>query len=175
MSGPRGVGHPDIASRDDISTLVIAFYGRAFADDLLGPVFVDVARLDLDAHLPVICDFWETVILRAGTYRRNALQVHADLHEKSPLTPEHFGRWLDLWTGTVDALFSGQRSELAKVQATRIAWSMSRRLMGESGSEFVTLQRASAGLLGAGAGVEPPGDAACDQGEHHTHGEEEQR
>jgi hemoglobin len=175
VSSPRDAGRPDIASRDDITTLVVAFYGRAFEDDLLGPVFVDVAHLDLDAHLPVMCDFWETVILRAGIYRRNALQVHSDLHGKSPLTPEHFGRWLDLWTATVDALFSGERSELAKVQATRIAWSMSRRLMGESGSEFVTLQRASAGLLGAGSGVEPPRDASRDQGEDHAHGEEQQR
>ena len=31
---------PDIADRDDISRLVAEFYRRAFADDLLGPVFV---------------------------------------------------------------------------------------------------------------------------------------
>jgi hemoglobin len=43
-------------------------------------------------------------------------------------------------------MFCGERSELAKVQAARIAWSMSRRLMGESGSEFVTLRRASSGV-----------------------------
>jgi hemoglobin len=135
VSSRGDVGRPDIASRDDISTLVVAFYGRAFEDDLLGPVFVDVARLDLDAHLPVMCDFWETVILRAGIYRRNALEVHADLHGRSPLTPEHFGRWLDLWTATVDALFSGERSELAKVQATRIAWWASRGVSSSLSSE----------------------------------------
>ncbi|MGH3782975.1 MAG: hypothetical protein ACRDRO_20720, partial [Pseudonocardiaceae bacterium] len=42
------------------------------ADDSLGPIFVDIAQLDLAAHLPVMCDFWETVLLRAGLYHRNA-------------------------------------------------------------------------------------------------------
>jgi len=42
-----GRGRPDLAGRDDIETLARAFYERAFADDLLGPVFVDVAQMVL--------------------------------------------------------------------------------------------------------------------------------
>lgn len=131
----------DIADRRDIDGLVRDFYGRAFADPLLGPVFVDVAHMDLEAHMPIMCDFWETVLFRAGLYKRNALNVHVDLHAKAPLTPEHFGRWIDLWNSTVDEHFAGDVAERAKVQAARIAWSMSRRLMGESGSQFVTITR----------------------------------
>jgi len=91
----------------------------------------------------VICDFWETVLFRAGLYRRNALQVHADLHAASPLSAGHFARWLALWTAAVDARFAGGKAELAKIQATRIAYSISRRLLGASGSEFVTIRRPS--------------------------------
>lgn len=134
----------DIANRQDVSDLVVAFYERAFKDELLGPVFIDVAHLDLAAHLPIMCDFWETVLFRTGAYKQNALLVHTTLHQKSPLTAVHFSRWLELWTGTVDTMFSGEKAELAKLQASRIAWSMSRRLMGESGSEFITIKRASA-------------------------------
>lgn len=133
----------DIGTHEDVVALIKAFYARAFADDLLGPIFVDVAHMDLVEHLPVMCDFWETVLFRAGTYRGNALNVHVDLHERAPMTAEHFGRWVDLWHGTVDDLFAGPTSEFAKVQASRIAWSISRRLMGESGSEFITVQRAT--------------------------------
>jgi len=130
---------PDLADRGDVEALVRAFYRRAFADDLLGPVFRG-ARMDLEAHLPVMCDFWQTVLFRAGLYRRNALQVHADLHAAA-LRREHFARWLALWTATVDDSFAGPKAELAKTQAGRIAYSISRRLLGQSGSEFVTLQR----------------------------------
>jgi hemoglobin len=134
----------DITTRADVLRLVERFYERAFTDDLVGPIFTDIAEMDLAAHLPVMGDFWETVLFRTGSYRRNALRVHAELHARAPLTPEHFGRWLDLWKSTVDDLFAGPKAELAKTQATRVAWSMSRRLMGESGSEFVTLTRGSA-------------------------------
>ncbi|MBL7493748.1 group III truncated hemoglobin [Frankia sp. AgB1.9] len=131
----------DIAGRDDIAALITAFYGRAFTDPLLGPIFVDVARLDLAAHLPIMCDFWETVLFQAGAYHRNALHVHAALHAKAPLGPQHFARWIELWTGTIDDLFQGERAERAKLQATRIAGSLRRRLAGEPASELVTIAR----------------------------------
>jgi len=120
----------DFASRDDVEEVVIAFYRTAFADPLLGPIFVDVAKLDLERHLPIMCDFWETVLFRTGSYRRNALQVHLALHERSPLGEAHFARWTELWAGTVDARFAGPLAEHAKVQAERIAGAMLRRLTG---------------------------------------------
>lgn len=132
---------PDIAGRDDIEALVVDFYTRAFADPLLGPVFRDVAAMDLQAHLPVMCDFWQTVLFRAGLYRRNALAVHVALHAAEPLTGEHFARWLGLWVETVDDRFAGEKAELAKRQATRISASIHRRLTGGSGSAFQTLSR----------------------------------
>jgi hypothetical protein len=36
---------------------------------------------------------------------------------------------------------AGVKAELTKTQAKRIAWSISRRLLGASGSEFVTIER----------------------------------
>jgi hemoglobin len=132
---------PDLSGREDVELLVRTFYARAFADPLLGPVFLDVAPMDLAAHLPVMCDFWQTVLFRAALYRRNALQVHTDLHAIFPLSSQHFARWLALWVATVDEHFAGEKAELAKTQAARIGYSISRRLLGESGSEFVTIQR----------------------------------
>lgn len=130
----------DLQNRDDVLTLVNDFYHRAFDDELLGPVFVDVARMDLALHLPIICDFWETVLFQAGLYRRNALQIHLSLNARAPLGAEHFERWLTLWTATVDENFAGEKAELAKTQGARIAGSIQRRLQGRSGSDFETLR-----------------------------------
>ncbi|GHJ47202.1 hypothetical protein Cs7R123_45440 [Catellatospora sp. TT07R-123] len=129
----------DITGRDDITTLVQTFYQRAFADPLLGPIFVDIVRMDLDAHLPTMVDFWETVLLHARTYRGNTLQVHVALHQVAPLHGDHFLRWLQLWHATLDDLFTGPVTELAKTQSTRMAWSLQRRLGGDTGSEFTTI------------------------------------
>ena len=130
----------DLEDRADVEQLVTAFYRSAFADELLGPIFIDVAHLDLPRHMPIMCDFWQTVLFRAGLYQRNALQVHFLLHAQHPLTAEHFDRWLILWSGTVDTLFSGPIADRAKLQASRIAGSMQRRIEGKSGSAFDTIR-----------------------------------
>jgi hemoglobin len=133
--------HRDLADRDDVAELVTTFYTRAFADEVIGHIFTDVARMDLDRHLPIMCDFWQTVLFNAGLYRRNALQLHYVLHARHPLEQRHFDRWLLLWTTTVDDLFAGPVAERAKLQATRIAGSIHRRLDGRSGSEYETIGR----------------------------------
>lgn len=129
----------ELRDRSDIGRLVGEFYRRAFADPLIGPIFTDVAKMDLDHHMPVMCDFWETVLFNAGLYRRDALQLHVALNAKHALLPEHVERWLELWADTVDELFSGEKAEFAKVQAERIAASIARRLQGRSGSEFESI------------------------------------
>jgi len=129
----------DIAGREDILRLVETFYTRAFADPLIGPIFTQVVHMDLARHMPIMADFWQTVLFKAGLYSRNALQVHFDINAKEPLTLEHFNRWLQLWTATVDELFSGEKAELAKVQAHRIAGSMLRRVTGRPASAHSTI------------------------------------
>jgi hemoglobin len=120
----------DIEDRADCERLVRAFYGRTLADPMIGWIFVDVARLDVEAHVPVIASFWETILLGAGSYRGGAFAPHAALHAKVPLRAGHFERWLVLWRGTVDELFAGPRAELAKAHAQRVAGAFHRRLHG---------------------------------------------
>lgn len=136
----------DLRDRSDVETLVREFYRRAFADPLLGPVFVDVAHMDLSAHLPIMCDFWETVLFRAGTYRRNAFAVHVDLHRRVALTSTHFAQWLALWTQTVDELYAGPVAERAKTQAARIAGSIHRRLHSATDAQPLWIERAPTNL-----------------------------
>lgn len=131
---------PDIRDRDDILVLVRTFYETAFRDPLIGPIFTEVAHMDLDHHLPIMGDFWESVLFQAGGYQRNALALHSALNTKHPLTAEHFDRWLLLWTTTVNRLYDGPVADLAKEQAGRIALSMQRHLRGLSGSLLDTIR-----------------------------------
>jgi hemoglobin len=118
----------DITTRDDCERLVRAFYSRAMTDPILGFIFVDVAQLDLEAHVPKITDFWETVLLGAPSYRGGAFRVHADLNAKVPLRAGHFERWLHIWRTTVDELFAGERAQLAKSHADRVARAFYQRI-----------------------------------------------
>jgi hemoglobin len=123
-------GRRDIETRDDCERLVRAFYGRALVDPIIGFIFVDVAKLDLEAHVPTITSFWETVLLGGQSYHGGAFRPHVDLNAKVPLRGAHFARWLQLWCGTVDELFAGDRANLAKGHAHRVARAFHGRLQG---------------------------------------------
>lgn len=120
----------DIATREDCERLVRAFYGRALTDPQIGFLFTDVAHLDLEAHVPEITDFWETILLGNPVYGGGAFAPHARLHAKVPLRSGHFARWLTLWRASVDELFAGPTAEVAKTHATRVAGAFERRLYG---------------------------------------------
>lgn len=115
----------DIETRDDLTALMQTFYASATTDGSLGHFF---AELDLAAHLPVIVDFWDKLLFGRPIYFGNPLQVHQQIHVKSPLLPEHFARWVEIFTRTVDALFEGDKADEAKRRAAGIAQNLSARL-----------------------------------------------
>jgi hemoglobin len=118
----------DIETRGDCEALVRAFYTRALSDAVIGFIFTDVVRLDLEAHVPRITSFWETILLGAQSYSGGAFRPHAIIHAQVPLRRGHFERWLWLWQMTVDELFAGPRAELAKAHAARVAAAFHGRL-----------------------------------------------
>lgn len=128
MDGVPTSAVPDLVDRRDVDRLLRAFYGRALVDPLLRPVFVDVAHMDLEEHLPRIGDFWEKVLFDTATYDGAAMQVHRRLHRAHPLTAELFDRWLELWDATLTETFAGPVADAARTHARRIAAAFLRNL-----------------------------------------------
>ena len=136
MSQPTTAG-ADLIDRADVEALLRRFYGRALDDEVLAEPFAELRATGLETHVPTMCDFWETVLFRAGLYRGSALQAHRDIHRRTPLSDRHFRRWLTLWHNTVGDMFHGPAADRAKVQAGRIAWAMHRRLTGVDAPELL--------------------------------------
>lgn len=111
----------DIESRADLLLLVTRFYDKLLNDDSISYLFTDVAKINLEHHLPVLVDFWDNILFQSDTYRKNAMQPHWALHQKSPLENHHFDNWLRYFTETVDELFEGEKAFLAKERALSIA------------------------------------------------------
>src|SRR5687768_9271900 len=111
----------DIENTEDLERMLTLFYEKAFEDDMIQHFFITVVPLDLDHHLPLITDFWESVLLNKMGYRKNVMEVHLDISRKSLIKPEHLERWVSLFSGTVDQLFEGPRATLAKQRAQSIA------------------------------------------------------
>ena len=112
---------PDISSRTDINNLLVAFYEKVKKDETIGFIFTDVAKVDWEQHIPIIVDFWETILLDNPVYKKNAMEVHYALNKKLPLQKEHFEKWLTLFFSTIDELYEGKTALLAKTRAKAIA------------------------------------------------------
>jgi len=119
----------DVLQRSDIEDIVVHFYDEMLKDPIVGFIFTDVAKINLEQHLPIIVDFWDDVIFKQNNYRGNTLQKHLHVHQKLPLRPGHFTRWLFLFTKAVNQYHHGSNAELMIKRAELVAKSISAALV----------------------------------------------
>ena len=111
----------DIQNQDDLHLLVSEFYKKLLTDDSISYIFTDVVKIHLEEHLPILVTFWSQAILGTGGYVKNLTQIHLDIDQKEPLTPELFTIWLNHFYSTVDSNFTAEKAEKIKTQALSIA------------------------------------------------------
>lgn len=80
-----------------IENLVTHFYQKIQKDDLLGPIFNEVAQVNWDEHIPLLCKFWNSIMLKTNEYHGNAYQKHMLLKQFTQFETKHFDRWLSLF------------------------------------------------------------------------------
>ena len=93
-----------ILSREDVELLVNSFYDKVKKDQLIGPIFNDIAQVNWDEHLPKLYNFWEDLLLGSNKYQGRPFPPHIPLNLKM----EHFQRWLSLFFLTIDEHFQGR-------------------------------------------------------------------
>ncbi len=113
--------NPDLDSVDQIAAMVRHFYHDINTDELLGPVFNDIAQVDWNTHLPTLTAFWARALLDINGYQGNPFARHAEAHTKAPFTPAHFERWLALFEQTLDSGWAGPNTDRARTLAHNVA------------------------------------------------------
>lgn len=113
-----------------MAELVRRFYRDVAQDDLLGPVFNDVARVDWNEHLPKLTAFWSRFLFGQPGYDGNPYRQHQLMHACSPFTAAQFHRWLDLFEETLDGGWCGPNVERAREFAARVAGVHGKQLAG---------------------------------------------
>ncbi|GAA4356462.1 group III truncated hemoglobin [Hymenobacter saemangeumensis] len=108
---------PDISTEADIRLMVDTFYGKVNHDALLAPIFNGFAQVNWESHLPIMYDFWSSILLGSARYHGRPFPKHLPL----PIDATHFKRWLELFLTTVDELYAGPKAEEAKLRALNIA------------------------------------------------------
>lgn len=101
--------------------MVQRFYADVAQDDLLGPVFDDVARVDWSEHLPKLTAFWCRALLGRPGYSGNPFRAHSLVHAQRPFTDAHFERWLSLFRDTVELGWVGPLASRALELAENVA------------------------------------------------------
>jgi hemoglobin len=121
----------DLDTPDAIAVMVRTFYGDVAQDDLLGPLFNDVAAVNWAEHLPKLTAFWCRALLGMPGYTGNPFQAHADVHSRSAFTRAHFQRWLTLFHDTLESGWEGPNVDRALALADNVARVHSQQLIGE--------------------------------------------
>lgn len=111
----------DIVDRQDIKTLIDAFYEKVRQDEVIGYIFNDVAKVDWPHHLPIMYDFWEMVLFGKGPYKGDPMTKHIQLNQKTKLYSTHFTTWKKLFLDTITENFEGVKADEAKMRAGNIA------------------------------------------------------
>jgi len=125
MACEQLVVKPDLDSGDHIHQFVQAFYQQLLQDPQLAPFFVDV---DLPKHLPLICQYWEKLLLAQPGYRRHTMNIHRALNRRRALQAADYTRWLAIFTGALEDGFCGAYADRARAIAAQIAANMERAL-----------------------------------------------
>lgn len=116
---------PDITHTEQVEELVLAFYAKVREDALLAPFF---AHVDWAHHTPRIVAFWSSMLLGTANYAGDPMAAHRTLHQRMPMGPAHFQRWLELFTATVKEHFEGAKADEACTRASSIAAVMAHQL-----------------------------------------------
>lgn len=111
----------DLDDRDAVAEMVVRFYRYVAMDDLLGPMFNDVAKVDWGEHLPKLTAFWCRALFSMPGYEGNPFRAHQLVHARRAFTTAHFERWLDTFHETIDTGWAGPNAEKAKALANKVA------------------------------------------------------
>lgn len=127
---PRPAPTRDLDTPEEIGEMVRRFYADVAQDDLLGPMFNDVARVDWSEHIPKLTLFWCRALLGLQGYAGNPFRAHALVHAREPFTVAHFERWLALFHETLALGWVGPRADRAAALARNVARVHSQQLLG---------------------------------------------
>lgn len=112
--------HPSI-TREQINNLVDNFYDIVWKDERLGPIFA--AELDgrRPEHLAKMKTFWESALLKAGTYDGRPVPAHVKLQA---VESDDFKIWLGHFRAVANDTFDPAAAPLVIAAAERIASSL---------------------------------------------------
>lgn len=108
----------DIENRKDIEFLVNSFYDKVKQNPIIDKFFTPEQGFSFERHIPIMCDFWETILLHQQKYSGSPVAKHFEVDRKIKIDKTHFDEWVSLFFSSVDEAFQGEVAEEAKKRAS---------------------------------------------------------
>jgi hemoglobin len=131
------MGKRPLDNRESIELLVNTFYTKVKVDPVIGDIFNNAENFSWEKHIPIMINFWETLLLDTASYRGNTMAKHLELNKRHPLNTAHFDRWKKLFFETLDELFEGPNIAVAKKKAEAMSALMQFKISESSKKGFV--------------------------------------
>jgi len=117
-------------TKENLRKMVNVFYAKILKDDIVGPFFIDKLGKDLKSdtwqtHLELLTNFWASIALGDNEYRGNPFAPHLNLPN---LSQEAFSRWLELFSETLESVYTPEIANFFKQRSTMIAGNFMRNL-----------------------------------------------
>ena len=123
----------DIETREDLEFLILEFYKKVRADELLGNFFNSTFTTEeaWNHHYPILIDFWEQNLFDKQIFQGNPTMAHHSVDKRFNFSigKEHFDRWVELWIKNIDTHFSGVKVELSKTKLSRLRVGMYEKVL----------------------------------------------
>jgi len=134
---PVAQARTDLATPAAVHDLVTRFYREIVFDELLEPIFGELAEVDWAEHIPNLIDYWCWILFGTHGFTGSVTKTHRRLHDVRSIEPVHCDRWMDLWSTTVDAGWSGPFADHAKTHAAKLMEGMAKHVFGFAWSRCV--------------------------------------
>jgi hemoglobin len=120
--------HAGLDTRAQIHNVVVAFHRELVMDDILGPIFEEIAGVDWSEHIPQLIHSWCRTLLGDQSCRGAILTTRRHVRGQLSFTTELFDRRYGMSASTIDQQRSRPYADIAKAYAPRTAASLARRL-----------------------------------------------
>ena len=121
---------PDLSTPARVHDLVTGFYREIVFDELLEPVFGEVAEVDWAEHIPRLIDYWCWILFGGQPYGGAVARTHRHVHDLRAIGPEHCDRWFELWVLSVRERWAGPNADRAVQHAETLMAGMAKRIFG---------------------------------------------
>ncbi|OUS32143.1 hypothetical protein A9Q99_01690 [Gammaproteobacteria bacterium 45_16_T64] len=118
----------DLDTVKNIDAFVHSFYQKLLDDEVMSPLFLKHAAIDVTEHLPTISLYWQKMLWGDTQYNNHMMSMHRKIDAKHTFNEQHYQRWLDYFKQTASESYDGFYTNKALRIAEKVVANMMKHI-----------------------------------------------